>query len=425
PEARITIDRSSIPLLEFTFSEPTHNAERTEASILGRVIGPLEALGPLRVRLLDAHARTSETSVQADGTYRFDRLAAGVFAVEVVGHESQARRQDVALDGANQVTVDLLLPMNVAQRSAPSGVGPARTGASVIVARAPGTAGRLARLVDAVGNEARQVVGLDEQVRFDRLPAGDYTLTIEGGYEQSDLRVDGSVGQSVAFAPLESAWEVIVSRAESMPGYSVVRVDVQGMSELDVHIWKEGWDGVSKRTGSSAALGAFGLEFSPLGPGVYMIEPEGLGVWTDVELTGLEAVAVTFRPRLQPTAPNQVLRVASNLLPAGRTSTAPMPVAPGTTAVVAPEVHPSPLPQPARVAGDTGAPPAVAIPPGLSQPAREGRPAQHYFWIGDASLSSEQLGVVLSLAADVGATVGSDLQFALESTAVTLVGSGP
>ena len=59
------------------------------------------------------------------------------------------------------------------------------------------------------------------------------------------------------------------------------------------------------------AQGAFAAEFSPLGPGVYMIEPEELGVWTDVELTGLEAVAVTFRPRVQPTAPNQVTRVAA------------------------------------------------------------------------------------------------------------------
>ncbi len=411
PEARVTIDRRYIPLLEFTYAESKPSDERAASTIAGRVIGPLERLGALRVRLLDGHARSRESAVAADGAWRFEQLPAGAYTVEVVGHEAAARRQDLALDGANQIAVDLLLPMAAGARSAaPAPVGPARTGASVIVGRAPGAAGRLARLVDTVGNERRQVVGLDEQVRFDALPAGDYTLVVDGGYEQSDLRVDGSVGQSVNFAPLESAWEVVVNRGESMPGYSVARVEVQGMQGLPVHIWKEGWEGLSRKTGSSAALGAFGLEFSPLGPGVYMIEPEGLGVWTDVELTGLEAVSITFRPRLQPTAANTVLRVASSLLPASR---APLP---------APDHLPSPGRAGQAEAEAQRAAAAQAVP---AMPAAPVAPQRPYFWIGDASLSSEQLGVVLALAAERNAAAGSDLEMALSADHVTLVGEGP
>ena len=159
-----------------------------------------------------------------------------------------------------------------------------------------------------------------KSVRFEELPAGEYVLTIEGGYEQNDLLVDGHAGQSVAFAPLATAWEVQVTRAESMPGYSVVRVEVEGKSDVPVYIWKEGWEGMMKRSGSNAT-NPFSLEFSPLGPGTYMIEPDGLNVWTDVELTGLEAVWITFRPRSTPASPNRITRIA----PVARTGDAPAP----------------------------------------------------------------------------------------------------
>src|SRR5215211_7636325 len=51
-------------------------------------------------------------------------------------------------------------------------------------------------------------------------------------------------------------------------------------------------------------------EFSPLGPGHYMIEPEGIGIWVDVELTGLEVVWIDFRRKSVPTSPNIVQPLA-------------------------------------------------------------------------------------------------------------------
>jgi hypothetical protein len=179
-------------------------------------------------------------------------------------------------------------------------------GLSVITGSAPEAAGKLARLVDAVGNEQRQAVGPDDLFRFDNLPPGVYSLHVEGGYTQPNLSVDGSNGVMVTFQPLNATWEAKVSPAGSMPGYSVVRVEVEGMRNLPVYIWKEDWEGMMRRTGTKPEYGDCAAEFAPLGPGHYMVEPEGLGLWADVELTGLEVVWVDFRRKVVPSEPNHV-----------------------------------------------------------------------------------------------------------------------
>jgi hypothetical protein len=379
-EARVTVDRRRVPLVDFSFNNAAQPPVTAQSSVTGRVIGPLESMQTPRVRLLDEAANAAEQPVQADGSFKFERLPPGTYALEVVGHEASGQRQDIALDGVNQVAVDLLLPMQ--KRSA----GPlAQSGGGVILGHVPGAAGRLARLVDAVGNEQRADVGLDDTVRFERLLPGEYTLTVEGGYEQGDLVVNGATGHEVLFAPLASSWEVQVTRGESMPGYSVVRVEVEGLKDVPVFIWKEQWEGMMKRTGSrpegdalqgGVELGPCAVEFSPLGPGVYMIEPEGLGVWTDVELTGLEAKWITFRPRSAPTQANQVL---------------PLKVDAGPT---------------------------------LRQEAAARR-TRHYVYIGDVQLTGSELSAVLSYAAAERAVAGADFAEALLSDVVTLVGETP
>lgn len=370
-EARVTVDRRRVPLVEFSYNDATQPPAPSQSSVTGRVIGPLEGMTPPRVRLLDAAANAAEQTVQVDGSFKFERLAAGTYALEVVGVEASGQRQDIALDGVNQVDVDLLLPMQM-RASAPV----VQNGGGLIVGHAPGAAGRRARLVDAVGNEQRADVALDDTVRFEQLPPGEYTLTVEGGYEQGDLVVDGSNGHEVLFAPLASSWEVQVTRGESMPGYSVVRVEVEGLKDVPVYIWKENWEGMMKRTGGSTEQGPYALEFSPLGPGAYMIEPEGLGVWTDVELTGLEAVWITFRPRSAPTQPNRVSAVQTSYVPTLRQEA----VAPRT---------------------------------------------RHYVFIGDVQLTGGELSDVLSYAAAERAVAGTDFAEALLCDVVTLVGDTP
>lgn len=380
-EARVTVDRRRVPLVDFSFSDAAHAPLAAQSSVTGRVIGPLERMNAPRVRLMDASANAAEQPVQADGSFRFDRLPAGTYALEVVGHEATGQRQDIALDGINQVTVDLLLPMQMrpAAPAVPEGGG-------MILGHVPGAAGRLARLVDAVGNEQRADIGLDDTVRFEQLPPGEYLLMVEGGYEQGDLVINGALAWEVLFAPLASSWEVQVTRAESMPGYSVVRVEVEGLKDAPVYIWKENWEGMMKRTGRNLdqaqaefvgpELGPCAVEFSPLGPGVYMIEPEGLGVWTDVELTGLEAVWITFRPRSAPTQANQVSRL-----------------------------HREPAPAPRIESAATR--------------------TRHYVFIGDVQLTGRELSDVLSYASSQRAVAGTDFAEALRADVVTLVGNTP
>ena len=164
-------------------------------------------------------------------------------------------------------------------------------------------------------------------------------------------------GKVSAFAPLADGVGGTGDARQSMPGYSVVRVEVEGKSDVPVYIWKEGWEGMMKRSGSNAT-NPFSLEFSPLGPGTYMIEPDRLNVWTDVELTGLEAVWITFRPRSTPASPNRIARIA----PVARTGDAParVPMERSTWSTPAPQPTFAAPPQAAApVASNEYAPPPL------------------------------------------------------------------
>lgn len=313
-EASVNVDRRAIPFVEFVYHEAPQAELPSRSRIHGRIAGGCEPGRGLHVWLYDPQAGRREQAVAEDCTFAFDGLGAGNYAVEVVGYADIASRSDIALDGENTVYVELYVP--VAPVVEPEPESPA--GESVIRAATPDAAGKLAKLVDSVGNELRQKVETDHSVRFERLAAGVYTLTVEGGYEQTDLEVDGRRGVEVIFMPLVSQWEVTVNPAGSMPGYSVVRVEVDGMRGLPVYIWKDDWEGMMRRTGSKPEYGECSAEFSPLGPGAYMVEPEGLGVWADVQLTGLEVVWIDFRRLAVPSTPNllQVIEPALAPLPA-------------------------------------------------------------------------------------------------------------
>jgi hypothetical protein len=366
-EGRVTVDKRRIPLIEFVYSELADNTMTARSVIRGRVIGGVESGSALRVRLIDARGQAREVDAEPNGGFEFASLGSGAYMLQVVGHEVTSTRSDIALDGVNQVSVELLLPVQPRSATAEQAQGQ-----SVIIGHAPGAAGRLARLVDAVGNEQQQVVSLDEVARFERLSAGMYTLSVEGGYEQANLQVDGSGGLEVVFAGLTASWEALISKAGSMPGYSVVRAEVQGRKHVPVYIWKEGWDGLMKHSGSSPELGEFALEFGQLGPGHYMVEAEGLGVYTDVELSGLEAVWVSFQPRSMPSSPNVV----------------------------------RPLP---------GSTPSSGA---ASQPA-PGR--RVYLWVDELTVSGADLQALLRYVAHVQPEIGADLEQAMRADEVILV----
>lgn len=304
-EARVHVDKKRIPLVEFVHSKVDEPAVAQNSSIVGRVIGGVALDQKNLITLIDSQANRLEQPLDAEGRFAFEELAAGLYSVELQGYDERIGQADIALDGANHVALELFVPMR--EPEAAPNVALTR---SAIVGKAPGAAGTIARLVDRVGNELKQVVDDHDCVRFDGLAAGVYALFVEPGYQQTNLTVDGSNGQEVTFSELLPRWEAETSSAGSMPGYSVVRVEVEKSPSLPVHIWKEDWEGMMRRTGSKPEYGQFALEFSPLGPGQYMVEPEGLGIWTGVELTGLEAVWINFRRYMAPSAPNVVRPLA-------------------------------------------------------------------------------------------------------------------
>ena len=311
-EAYVNVEHRAIPLVEFVYSDLEYlPTDLRNSAIRGRVIGGCSPNRQLHVRLTDDQANRQEQTVSAECTFAFEGLSAGQYTVELVGFADTASRSDIALDGKNTVAIELMAPVEdtfstAANRRRAGTI----TGISTIAGSAPESAGRVAKLTDTSGNEVRQVVNLDHTFRFEGLSPGVYMLTIEGGYEQTGLIVDGETSLEVIFQPLNSTWEAKVSPAGSMPGYSVVRVEVEGMRGLPVYIWKEDWEGMMRRTGSKPEYGECAAEFSPLGPGHYMIEPEGIGVWVDVELTGLEVVWIDFRRKNVPSSPNIVQPLA-------------------------------------------------------------------------------------------------------------------
>lgn len=302
-EAYVDVERRTLPVLEFVFTALEQmTADLHNSTVRGRVIGGCTPQRQLVARLIDDQAQRQEQPLTGDCTFLFEGLRPGLYTVEIAGYEDIASRADIALDGKNTVSIELLVPIEerfIRARRSDSGI-------SIIAGTAPDSAGRTAKLVDAVGNEHRRVVDRRNRFRFENLPRGAYRLSVDGGYVYDEVVVDGSNGVFVTFQPLVEAWEAKVSPAGSMPGYSVVRVEVEGMRGLPVYIWKEDWEGMMRRTGSKPEYGDHAAEFSPLGPGHYMVEPEGLGVCADVELTGLEVFWIDFRRKGIPSSPHKL-----------------------------------------------------------------------------------------------------------------------
>ena len=107
-----------------------------------------------------------------------------------------------------------------------------------------------------------------------------------------------------------------------MPGFSVLRVEVEGKHDWPVRVWQEDGDDLIRRTGDTSgsrarhaspqgeaverSLGDYAVEFRPLEPGSYMVQPDDVDNPVAVELTGLDAVWVSFRQRVQPISPHLV-----------------------------------------------------------------------------------------------------------------------
>ncbi len=463
-EAHLQVDKKSTPWVDFVYTEmmptPTYAASRIHGRLIGGMAPAVEATrGTPVATLLDGMGQRTQAPVHADGTFQFDGLAAGLYTVALQGHEDETAVADLALDGNNTVAVELRLPFQSAEPEAV--VGPAK---SVIHGIAPDAAGKLARLVDTVGNEYQQYVDADQRFHFAGLPAGTYSIAIESGYAESALAVDGTNGLEVHFAELLPTWEAEVSNAGSMPGYSLVRVEVEGMRELPVRIWNDEWEGMVRQTGSKPDYGPHVLEFSPLGPGKYLVEPEGLGLWAEVELTGLEALWVHFRRQTAPLGENRVLPMAraerlttpahepseAAAAPAEPVSTfsptdeTELPAIAGFTAeagrVEAPEeadniADAPPITPPQATAADAEAPDDLTIPTATAQlgsaasaePPADEPPSKsssnHYLFLYAPPRDVDDLSVLLRYVAREQPQLGRDRWAAFDAERVTIVGA--
>jgi hypothetical protein len=305
--AQITVDGSRVSWVRFTKTagEAVHNS-----IIEGRVRN-----GAGRTIVLTGPDSEKRVTITADGAYRFEGLAAGIYRVAVV--ESDVARDGIVLDGLNQVTVDLALPV------------PSAPAASSIFGTVTNGAGRIVRLFRPAetASLAEVTAGSDGTYRFADLTASIYTLRVADvtpdappAAERGDIALDGRNSVQVDFtlpAPTPAAAWVIEDGGPG-PGFSVVRCRVSGRSDREVRLWTSGWSGVTQRIGSKPEYGSDACEFAPLGAGTYYLQ------------------AADIEPRAE-------LRVEPNRVVWARLHTVSLPVVPPPAPV---EPGPSPAPQP-------------------------------------------------------------------------------
>ncbi len=149
--------------------------------------------------------------------------------------------------------------------------------------------------------------------RFRNLPRGNYRLSVPGaGIVHLGITLDGrnhvqlELGEPPAPEPpsppaSESGWRVqIEDKGQTHQGFGVILVSVQDQEQLPVHLSAAGWPGITRRTGTKPEYGPFALEFSPLGPGTYTIQPQGLDIQAQVKLESGQLLWIRFQPASTP-----------------------------------------------------------------------------------------------------------------------------
>jgi len=272
-----------LPIVDALKAEP----KRARPPLQQVVPGPREGVirgkvshGAGRVVILTSESGAGLQGVVAeDESYIFSGLPAGRYSLHVEGTE--LRREEIVCDGRTVVRVNLRLT-------------PARIPASrsQIRGRVENGAGRV--IVLRSGEQTWETVAdEDGRYRFTGLPAGQYALNVPGTPAlQTGLILDGANRLTVNLAV--PCWSYRVNNPSgSQPtgrADSVIRCSVEGQAGLPVRLWAEGWDGIVQKTGSKTEYGPYALEFASLPGGTYWVEPEGLGVRTELFVDG-DAVA--------------------------------------------------------------------------------------------------------------------------------------
>jgi len=226
------------------------------------------------------------SEIGQDEGFHFDELRAGTYALMVRGTELSV---EVALfKGQEPCVVELELTQDH--------ISPPRE--SVLRGSVLGGAGHLLVLSGAV--DRMLTIGDAETYRFDRLPEGTYSLALDGtGVQHEGITLDGR-SETVVDLQLSGGWIWDQWDGGPGPGFGVVRCSVEGMMGLPVHLWTDGWAGITQLSGSKPEYGPYACEFAPLGGGHYYVEPEGLGVRVQISIDGRRVLWVGFREQSAP-----------------------------------------------------------------------------------------------------------------------------
>ncbi len=216
--------------------------------------------------------RTVKTS--SKGTFRFEKLKRGRYSLTIKG--TNIVRRGVVTDGRSVVTADLSL----------------LTDSSVIQGVVRGGAGRKI-ILRSDGQVAETTIASDGAYRFQDLPAGEFSLTVEGvDVGRSGLLTDGR--NTIVVDLVVPQWSWTISTEPIGGGDSIVRCSVIGRKDLSVRLYTSGWEGIVGRTGTKPEYGQFACEFAPLREATYVLEPERLGVKAEFALARGTVATVEF-----------------------------------------------------------------------------------------------------------------------------------
>jgi len=221
------------------------------------------------------------TQVSSLERFRFEDLRAGRYQLMVRGTELSVEARISTAEPS--LTVEMELTSDHVAPPRQSVLGGTVSGGEGCTLGLSGTVDRLTTLSET------------ETYRFADLPRGTYTLTLEGTtVSESDITLDGQEEKVVDLTLLEE-WTWEASDGGPGPGFGLVRCSVEGLLNLPVHLWTDGWSGLVRMTGSKPEYGPYACEFAPLGEGHYYVEPEGLEIRADIDVNSSRVVWLEFR----------------------------------------------------------------------------------------------------------------------------------
>jgi hypothetical protein len=322
-----------LPIVAALKSEPKqarvwHGDGGVAAQINGTITGTNDP-GRLTVRLTHQPGTnidiwTAPTRTDGGGRFSFADVPPGPYTLTVA--QAAGFRQDVTLDaarGPTAVTLDLSGYPVVRRESAVRG--------TVV-----NGAGRTVRLIEDNSGAAYEAqVTADSAYVLAGLPAGRYALAlVNSSVVRTGIVLDGENTVIVDLTAPGWGWSVSVNGAS--PGFGIVRCRVTGHPGVPVHLWADGWAGLTQLAGSKAEYGPDACEFAPLGAGKYDVQVSGglldgaVVPTASLTLDGSRVVWLTFNLNAgQPPAQSAVTGQITN--GAGRTVMLTGP-APDTTA---------------------------------------------------------------------------------------------